>query len=192
VLEVDLPNRRLQLEVDGTKRDFYLPAEGTAGHKMQGPRLRGALATLKPGFRVALLYRSIERRSVITDLIGGGKVRHEPGWPHARRPRGTRQPPPPPQNPRTAPELPSPETPSLLEGVLAGRFVGREGEEVRVRRADGKVVTCALPPADADGERRARVLAVIDTIKEDGQVYLTYEERDGKLVIKDTGIVEVR
>lgn len=190
VLEVDLPNRRLQLRVDGLKRDFYLPPAEEVGPQNQTARLARALATLEQGNRVALLYRNeAPGRAEITNLIGGGKVTEPEAAFQPRRPvarRGGERPPPAPASARTAPEAEQ-----LPEGVLAGRFAGREGEEVKVVRGDGEVVTCLLPSAE-DAERREKVIEVVDGLAKDARVFLTYEVIDGKLWIRDTGLTESR
>ncbi len=190
VLEVDLPNRRLQLRVGGVKRDFYLPPAEEVGPQNQTARLAQALATLEKGHRVALLYRNEEPgRAEITNLIGGGKVTEPEAALQARRPaarRGGDRPPPAPASARTAPEAEQ-----LPEGVLAGRFAGREGEEVKVVRGDGEVVTCLLPSAE-DAERRKKVIEVVDGLAKDARVFLTYEVKGGKLWIRDTGLTESR
>lgn len=148
VVEVDLPNRRLRLVVDGAKRDFYLPPVDRPDPKLQTARLGQALAKLKKGHRVALLYELEGARSLLTNLIGGTKVadaevpgRTTRGRETApRQPKKVKRPPPAPQpGTRTAPE-----SENLPEGVLAGRFVSRDGEEIRIRRADGEVLTSTL------------------------------------------------
>jgi len=190
VVEVDLPNRRLQLHVDGVKRDFYLPDESGSDPNLQTARLSHALSLMEEGFRVALLYRREGSRSLITDLIGGAQVRAATlgqRRPSRQRRGAGQKAPPPPTNARTAPEAPSAELP---EGVLAGRFLGRDGEQVQIERGDGEVLTCFLPQADEDPERRDKVVGVVEGLVPQSRVFLTFERVDGKIYIKDTGITE--
>lgn len=184
VVEVDLPNHRLQLMVDGAKRDFYLPDVEGGDPKLQAARLGQALTNLKAGYRVALLYRVEDGQSVLTDLIGGSQSSGREKRAGAKAPKITR---------RTAPAAPptdrtAPESTLLPEGVLAGRFVSRDGDAVQVRKSDDSVVTCYVPPEGED--RRAKVLAVVEGLTPEARVYLTYERVDGRLVIKDSGITE--
>lgn len=200
--EIDLENRRVQLRIDGVKRDFYLP---TSGVGLQVSNLESAVGSLKPGSRVAFLYKRDESgRSVITDLIGGTRpprgARTRPaGAPRDEaadiapietqqqtrrlRPAQTDQPDVP-----LGPEVPAPAEASNLplpEGALAGKLVGREGEIVRILRGDGEVFELHVPPADDSG-RRERVMAAIDTLRADDQLLVTYEDKDGVRYIKDT------
>jgi hypothetical protein len=183
--EVDTENGRIQLRIDGTKVDFYLPEAGGADPAMQGTRLRSAVASLRPGSRVALLYRREEGRSVISDLIGGTRP------PRARRPQ-------PAGMPRDQVEGETPAaTPApaaegaqnqleVPEGALAGKFVAREGEAVRIKLGDGSVVELQLPPAQEGSDRRQRVQGAIDALRPDDQILVTYEEANGARVITNT------
>lgn len=199
--EVDMENRRMQLRIDGTRVDFYLPSSGS-GDAFQAMRLETAIATLKPGARVALLYRRDDNRSIVTALIGGTRP------PRTARPRtasATREERPPADQqrdlrqpdaggPPAAPEVPPAPTPSaekeagvpMPEGTLIGRFVGREGDVVRVRRGDGEVVALEVPAAGADPERRDRVVAAIDAMEPEGQIVVIYEMIGDKKVIQGT------
>lgn len=205
VLEVDRKNRLLRIDADGLKRDFYfIPPEGAG--VAQTARLEGAMARLARGHRVALEYMREGGRSLVVSLVGGDEVRDR-RLAVARKPptaggRGVtnkddetaapEQAPRPknksriegPSNPNTAPE-----GVNIPDGVLAGRFVSYADEKVSVRRADGKVVSVALPK---DADRRAKILAVVETLDEGVKVYFIYGEEDGKKVIKDTGITEVK
>ncbi|MBX3469219.1 MAG: hypothetical protein KF878_20285 [Planctomycetes bacterium] len=200
--EVDLDERRLQLRIDGTKVDFYLPRQGQgADDALSVLRLQQAVSGLKPGARVALLYRRDAGRSVVTALIGG--TRPPPARPTSPRPaaapredgpRDLRRADAPPPAPVPAPPPvakapvdapPEAEEVPMPEGTLAGRFVGREGEVVRVRRGDGVVVVLTLPPAE-QADRRERVLAAVDALEPDGQIFLIYEVVDGAKVIAGT------
>ncbi|MCO5171686.1 MAG: hypothetical protein M9894_35735 [Planctomycetes bacterium] len=185
--EVDLDERRLQLRIDGTKVDFYLPRQGQgADDALQALRLEQAIAGLKPGARVALLYRRDAGRSVVTALIGGTRPAPRPATarpaaaPREEGPRDLRRadaprPTPPPEKPAPAPTpQPAPDEVPLPEGTLAGRFVEREGDAVRIRRGDGVVVTLALPPAEP-ADRRERVVAAIDALEPDAQLFVIYE-----------------
>lgn len=213
--EVDLDNRRLQLRIDGTKVDFYLPGAG-GGDGLQAARLETAVATLKPGARVALLYRRVDGRSIVTALIGGTRpprtVRPRPaGAPRAdeqeppaagekgeepssgeerQQARDLRQPEDAGRRP-AAPEVPPADQPRsspvpLPEGTLIGNLVGREDDVVRIRRGDGEVVSLQLPPAGDDPERRERVIAAIDTMPPDGQIVVIYEVKGDAKVIMGT------
>lgn len=72
LLEIDRPERRLVLRVDGLKRDFFLPdREDPDLPGLQINRLEQSLDTLKPGTRIAILYRRDAIRPVVTDLVGG-------------------------------------------------------------------------------------------------------------------------
>jgi hypothetical protein len=207
VLEVDMKNGRLRIDADGLKRDLYLPnAEEAEGRELQAGKLRRALTRLRKGDRVALLYRRTGdgARPLLTDLIGGQAVRNPVTIAEAqaartgrRRPRRTprEQPPrkarnPPAKKPQpAAPAKAKPPAPHVPEGVLAGRFVGREGDVVKIRRADGEVIECQLP---AEGAEREKVVAVIDELPEGAKVFMTFQRtKDGKTVLKG-GLSEVR
>lgn len=197
--EVDLDNRRMQLRIDGTKIDFYLPASGT-GDAFQAMRLESAISTLKPGARVALLYRRDGNRSVVTALIGGTRP------PRTARARPAKPEPAPAEKPveqartdlrqadaggPTAPEVPAADEANAVgvpmpEGTLIGRLVGREGDVVRVRRGDGEVIALEVPPAATDSERHDRVLAAIDAMEPEGQIVVVYETVGDKKVIVGT------
>lgn len=72
LLEIDRPERRLVLRVDGLKRDFFLPdREDPDMPGLQINRLEQSLDTLKPGTRIAILYRRDAIHPVVTDLVGG-------------------------------------------------------------------------------------------------------------------------
>lgn len=201
--EVDLENRRIQLRIDGVKRDFYLP---TSGEGLQVSRLESAINSLKPGSRVAFLYRREEGgRSVITDLIGGTRQPRSRTRP-AAAPRGDVAPieSDDPVDERQVPFVPAPAEPSappvpevppardgkapipMPEGVIAGKLVSRDNDLVRIRRGDGEVFDLHLPPESADNERRARVVAAIEALRPDDQLLVTYEDKDGVRYIKDT------
>lgn len=207
VLEVDRKNRLLRVDVDGLKRDFYfMPPEGAG--VAQTARLEGAMARLAKGHRVALEYCREGTRSLVVSLVGGDEVRDR-RLAVARKPARAKgsggvtseddktaapeQAPATPKN-RSRIEGPSnpntaPEGVNIPDGVLAGRFVSYSTDEVSVRRADGEVISVALPK---DADRRAKVLAVVETLDEGVKVYFIYGEEDGKKVIKDTGITEVK
>lgn len=196
--EVDLENRRMQLRIDGTKVDFYLPQGGQDA--FQAMRLESAISTLKPGARVALLYRRDGGRSIVTALIGGTRP------PRTARPRAasaTREDAAktdeqaqtdlrrPDTTAPAAPEVPPArearkDGAPLPEGTLIGRLVGREGDVVRVRRGDGEVIALTVPPAGGDAERRERVIAAIDTMEPEGQIVLIYETVGDEKVIVGT------
>lgn len=102
-----------------------------------------------------------------------------------------------PLQPAPRPLTPKPRPPVLVpDGALAGSFVARIGDLVQVKLATGQIVDLRLPPsapADADAattamaERRAKVLAAIDQLREDDKIALTYEEQDdGTRVITNT------
>lgn len=190
VLEVDLPNRRLQLGAGGVKRDFYLPGEHEADPYQRSARLGQALMTLAPGSRVALLYRREGDRSVITNLIGGDRVgsdtaAYAPRPAHPQR-DAARRPPPAPRGTRTAPEATQ-----MPDGVLVGRYAGRDGELIKVRLPNDEIQVCSLPPAE-DAERRKKVLAVIEKLEDGARVLFRYEVVDGQRRLLDSGITEVR
>lgn len=199
--EIDLENRRLQLRIDGTKIDFYLPSAGDGGDpSLQAMRLETAIATLKPGARVALLYRREGARAIVTDLIGGTNSRSRA--PRAAMPRqGEEQrvvtpltEPAQPAQP-AAPVPPSPDVPPASEGeleplpeggVLTGRFVDRVDEVVRIRRADEVVVVLQLPAAEEGSDRRERVLEAIGALKQNDRIFVTYEAAGEAKVITGT------
>jgi hypothetical protein len=205
VEEVDLEERRLQLRIDGTKLDFYLPPTGDGDPSLQAARLEGAIARLKPGARVALLYRREGGRSIMTDLIGGTTSRSRA--PRAAMPReGEAQgedqrveqvlTPPASPSQRPAPAPAAPVVPPANEadavellpegGVLTGRFVDRVDEVVRIRRADDVVVVLQLPPAEEGSDRRDRVLQAIGALKANDRIFVTYEAAGEAKVITGT------
>lgn len=85
---VDGPNRRIQLQVEGVKRDFYLPSrDDTSLPGDLVSRLEQSLSTLKPGTRIALLYRRHPTHPVVTDLVGGAYASSQGAAERRRRPR---------------------------------------------------------------------------------------------------------
>lgn len=200
--EIDLEERRLQLRIDGTKMDFYLPAAGDDGDpSLQASRLESAVSTLRPGARVALLYRRENGRSVITDLIGGTSSRSRA--PRAAMPREgeeqrvetpltptTPAMPPPGPMPAGTPDVPPAsegEVEQLAEGgVLTGRFVDRVEETVRIKRADEVVISLQLPPVVEGSDRRERVLQAIGALKPNDRIFVTYEAAGEAKVITGT------
>ncbi|RMG07118.1 MAG: hypothetical protein D6731_24325 [Planctomycetota bacterium] len=224
IRSLDLRTGVIRIEDAGVVRDFFLPsAAETEGDPLGAGRLRRAAAVLRPGDRVALLYRRHPTKPRITDLIGGDAVRPPATVAEAEAARRARhrarrgRAPAPPRGPaptarRTksgeseAPQAPAPAReapPSAAEpapqpgadlppgevGVLAGRFAGRKGEEVRIRAADGKVVACALPRSSAE---RKKVLAVLEGLEDGAKVYMTFTRRsDGTLVLQG-GLSESR
>jgi hypothetical protein len=190
VTEIDLEVGRLQLTADGLKRDFYLAGVDGAEHTIQFDRLRSALAMMQKGHRVALLYERTNKRSVMTDLIGGDHVRD------AELPTGKRRRTGPPRlrKPERA-KVSAPKKPPLPmktvqpNGVLTGSFVGYEGDVVKIKRADGVVIDCYLPGDDAAG--RAKLEALVMTTEVGAQLFVTYEDVDGKVILRG-GISEKR
>jgi hypothetical protein len=193
--EVDMEKGRLQLKADGVKRDFYLAAGEEGEHSIRYDKLRRAFSTMKPGHRVALLYTREGNRSVVTNLIGGDKVRESQIPTNGdRRRRRARGPAPlragPPAASPGAKPVPAKPRRVLPEGVLAGRFVSNENGVVKIKRADGKVIECVLPTDDKPA--RDKLEKVIASLKVDSQVFMTYKaDSAGKLVIRG-GISEVK
>lgn len=196
VIEVDMPNRRLQLKSEGVKRDFYLPAHGGPDPKLQGARLGQAVSGLKAGYRVALLYRYEDDRPTITNLVGGSRLGSSTDVYKHRRPRrkaGPRRRKPSKRPVVTAKKDPrlAPESKAVPEGVLVGKFVKRVGEVVQVRRADGKVIDCHLPPKG--DERREKALKVFGNLEAGAKVFLITEvDKQGRVLVRDPGIAEVK
>lgn len=224
LLEIDRTERRLVLRVDGLKRDFYLPErEDPTLPGLQIARLDQALESLKPGTRIAILYRRDAIRPVVTDLVGGAfsgtaEARQQELARH-RRARERREaelaraqagdtapvatPQPVLEEPAPAPgtvkvipsgpaagETAAPEgaAPGAAgeEGILAGKFLGLEGDQLTLQRAsDGLKVTCWLPP-ESEGDRRKRVAQALGELEEGAKIYLTFELREGKRVVTNT------
>lgn len=188
VSQVDVKNGRLQLDTGGVKRDLFLPQDSD----MQSARLQLALRRMKPGFRVALLYHQDGARAVVTDLIGGDEVR-EPvvpgrGGPR-RRSRELRLDPAPRAKQPQPKDRPAPgSAQGATDGVLVGRLVRREGNQVLIKRGDGTVVSCDLPE---DEELRTKVESVLGPLKEGAKLYMTHEKKDGKIVLTG-GLSEIR
>ena len=183
VVEIDLEAGRLQLVAGGLKRDFYLSSDG-AEHSVQFDRLRNALAIMQKGHRVALLYVRTNNRSIVTDLIGGDHVRDSEIPTRKRRPRRG-----PPRLRRGGPEDGSaPKArPARLKkvepyGVLAGTFVGQEGDVVKIKRADGVVVDCYLPVGDEAA--RAKIEAILVITEVGARLFMTYDEEGGKVILR--------
>lgn len=138
VEEVDLEAQRLQLRIDGTKVDFYLPR----GDALQSMRLERALATLKTGSRVALLYRRDGERSVLTAFVGGTRPlrRARPRPAGASRDAARRDTDRPPAE--GAPEQAQPE---LAQPELAQPAQAQP--DLRLPRAAGPAPAPEVPPA---------------------------------------------
>lgn len=197
LIEVDAEARRLQLRIDGAKVDFYLPDAGSGEDAAgQAARLETAMASLRPGTRVALLYKRAGNRSVVTDLIGGTDPRRG-RRPPAETPVEGEAPPAEPTEPaappaaddgarRLTPVDGEKAAPPMPSGALVGRFVARDGETVKVRLPSEAVVELQLPPSDGSSDRRDRILAAIDTLRADDRIMLTYEEKQGVKVITNT------
>ncbi|MGE0707904.1 MAG: hypothetical protein AB7N76_14410 [Planctomycetota bacterium] len=202
VLEVDRPNGRLRLSVDGLKRDFYLP-EPRPGEQAALARLEGAMARLAKGHRVALEYRREEHRAVIMNLVGGDKVRgkHEAlaARPTSEGKDGKEEPAAKPEpkkgrlevegskrgaGARTAPEGAG----ALPDGVLVGNFVSYAEGVVKVRRGDGEVISLGLI---SDPEQRAKTVATLEKLKPDAKVIFMLGEEGGQQVVKG-GITDAR
>ena len=204
VVEVDLEEGRLRMRASGALRDFYAPAE--AAEFAQAERLRAALARLRLGDRVALLYRRIDGRSVITDLVGGTRLSERPAFDETpRERRGERaQPPQPTPEPETQPETqpdpaqpttpePTPEPtpvrrPAILEseGVISGRFVERAGEEVVVRLDSGEEVVVYMPGREGNRERWDLLDEAIGGLRADARVLFVCESVEGRVVITNS------
>lgn len=91
LLLVDRAERRLVLQVDGVKRDFYLPSQDDPLIPgMQVAALEQALGTLRPGARIVILYRRDPTRPVVTSLVGGAYTGTQEARERERRARERR------------------------------------------------------------------------------------------------------
>ena len=91
LLLVDRADRRLVLQVDGVKRDFYLPSQDDPQLPgMQVAALEQALGTLRPGTRIVILYRRDPTRPVVTSLVGGAYTGTQEARERERRARERR------------------------------------------------------------------------------------------------------
>jgi hypothetical protein len=202
VLSVDVKKGHLQLDSDGLKVDFYAPTAAEAGDPSRAARMRSTLARLEVGHKVALEYRRLKSRLIIESLVGGTKVRDN-ALAMIRRKRGegeeddakkeraprrgkkrrgvTAK-----RNPLQAPES----TGVVPDGVLTGTFVDYADEKARVKRGDGEVVSVYVPSDDAD--LRAKIVTVLERLKPGARVFFMYEGVDGKMILKSTGITEVK
>lgn len=198
VLSVDVKTGHLQLDSDGLKVDFYAPTAKEIGDPSRAARMRSTLARLQVGHKVALEYRRVKSRLIIQSLVGGTRVRDN-ALAMIRRKKGAKDDkgaPPPrrkkrrgvtgPRNPLQAPES----TTAVPDGVLTGSFVDFEGERARVKRGDGEIVSVYVPAHDVD--LRAKIILVLERLKPGARVFFLYEGLKGKMVLKSTGITEVK
>ena len=207
VTRVDLDKQVLYLDADGLKLEFHAPSAEDTGDPAQAARMRGTLGRLEVGHKVALEYRVVKGRYLIENLVGGTKVRDnqlallrqkegtgsrsipEGSEPDSKQPEPAPARRPPtgvsgPRNPNQAPEGAG----AIPDGVLVGNFLSFEADQAKVERGDGEVVTVELP---ADSEQRAKIVKVLEGLEVGAKVYFIYEGREGKLVLKSTGITPV-
>lgn len=201
VLSVDVKTGRLQLDTDGLKVDFYAPTAKEIGDPSRAARMRSTLARLEVGHKVALEYRRLKSRLIIESLVGGTKVRDhalalvrrkrgaeegdakkEPAPRRGKKRRGVTAK----RNPLQAPES----TAVIPDGVLTGTFVSYADDQAKVKRGDGEVVTVHVPSDDAD--LRAKIVTVLERLKPGARVFFMYEGVKGKMILKSTGITEVK
>jgi len=200
VLSVDVKTGHLQLDSDGLKVDFYAPTAKEIGDASRAARMRSTLARLQVGHKVALEYRRLKSRLIIESLVGGTKVRDnalamirrkgdpnegeksEPAPRRGKKRRGVTAP----RNPLQAPES----TTAIPDGVLTGTFVDFAGDQARVKRGDGEIVNAYVPSDDPD--LRAKIVTVLERLKPGARVFFMYEGVEGKMVLKSTGITEVK
>ena len=202
VLSVDVKTGHLQLDSDGLKVDFFAPTAKEIGDPSRAARMRSTLSRLQVGHKVALEYRRLKDRLIIESLVGGTKVRDnalamirrkrdsneegegksEPAPRRGKKRRGVTAP----RNPLQAPES----TTAIPDGVLTGTFVGFADDQARVKRGDGEIVSAYVPSGDPD--LRAKIVTVLERLKPGARVFFMYEGIKGKMVLKSTGITEVK
>ncbi|MBL4848780.1 MAG: hypothetical protein JKY65_24935 [Planctomycetes bacterium] len=198
VLSVDVKAGRLQLDTDGLKVDFYAPSINEVADPARAARMRSTLARLEVGHQVALEYQSLKGRLIIESLVGGTKVRVQGSGFVRRRPAGSAKAKPVvrrnkkggvtgSRNPLQAPES----TTAIPNGVLTGSFVDFAGERARVKRGDGEIVSVYVP-SGGDADLRAKIVKVLEALKPGARVFFLYEGLNGRMILKSTGITEIK
>ncbi|MEZ6185140.1 MAG: STN domain-containing protein [Planctomycetota bacterium] len=192
-LEVDGEDGRLRIRVDGVSRDFFLPK----GDALLSQRLKGSILRLKPGEPIHLLYEADGKRPVIRALIGGAYAGEETRRQAQARPER-------PTKPRADSNVvgsPSAETRAatprstatkrttapegdaeLIEAPVVGKLVSVGDGAVKIKRADGEVLTCLMPSAP---EEREKCEAAFEGVKPGSQVILVCFESGDQRQIKD-------